>query len=86
MKVEFSHKFKKKISKLPFSIQQKFDVRFLLFCNDPFHPLLHNHSVDPPFTDTRSINITGDYRALFIKEGENYFIFVDIGTHSELYD
>lgn len=86
MKIEFNHKFKKKLNKLPLSIQKKFDGRLLLFCDDCFHSLLNNHSVDPPFTDARSINITGDYRAIFIKEGENHFVFINIGTHSELYD
>jgi len=48
------------------------------------HPLLNNHDVSKVYTGCRSINITGDYRAIFQDEGE-IVIFITIGTHSELY-
>lgn len=51
---------------------------------DNTNAILNNHSVDKAFTDCRSINVTGDYRAIF-KEENNVIIFLKIGTHSELY-
>lgn len=86
MKYYFSKKFEKKLDKLDARIVNAFYKRFELFCEDKFYPILNNHSVDPPYHNTRSINITGDYRALFIQETETTILFVTIGTHSELYD
>jgi mRNA-degrading endonuclease RelE of RelBE toxin-antitoxin system len=86
MKYFFSKSFEKKLDKLDVKIKKAFYSRLELFCENNFHPLLHNHSVDPPFEGARSINVTGDYRALFSKEDEGSIVFINIGTHSELYD
>ncbi len=86
MTVEFSRSFKKEFAKLPLSIQQKFDQRFLLFSDDIFHVLLNNHSVHPVYKESRSINITGDYRVIYTKEESGGILFTHIGKHSELYD
>ena len=69
MRLQFSKQFQKTMVKLPRHIQDKFDERFSLFSQDTFHPLLHNHSVHPIFEQGRSINITGDYRAIYTKVG-----------------
>ncbi len=84
MKVEFKKSFQKAFVKPPYTIQEKFDERFLLFLQNPYHILLHNHSVHPSFEHGRSINVTADYRAIYMKDGER-IIFTEIGTHSELY-
>lgn len=86
MKVDYSKKFEKMYRKLDIRIREKVKQRIKLFSESPFHSLLNNHSVDPPYTNTRSINITGNYRALFIIETETRVLFTHIGTHSELYD
>lgn len=52
---------------------------------DSTHPILNNHSVEKVFIDCRSINITGDYRAIFKKEEDGSVVFITMGTHSELY-
>ncbi len=85
MKVDFKKSFQKSFIKLPKDIQDKFDARYMLFVENAFHPLLRNHSVHPTFEHGRSINITGDYRAIYIKHGD-IIVFIEIGTHSELYD
>lgn len=84
MNIEYSRNFKKSYKKLDIFIQQKIKERIRLFEEDTFHPLLHNHSIHPTFILGRSINITGDYRAIYIEHGAT-IIFVKIGTHSELY-
>jgi len=76
--------FDKKYIRLPEKIQEQFRKRRDLFTVQPFHKLLNNHSVERAYPDCRSINVTGDYRALF-KEKDNEVLFVNIGTHSELY-
>lgn len=86
MRYFFSKIFEKKFDKLDVRIQNAFYKRFDFFCEDTFSPLLNNHSVDSPYKNTRSINVTGDYRALFVLELDTAIIFTSIGTHSELYD
>ncbi|MBI2356193.1 MAG: type II toxin-antitoxin system RelE/ParE family toxin [Candidatus Doudnabacteria bacterium] len=83
----FLHKsFRKQFDKLPPKVQQQFFKRLDLFLKDPFHPILNNHSVDAVYPNWRSINITGDYRALYELKSEDIFVFMKIGTHSELYE
>ena len=62
----------------------QFIERKNLFLEDSLHPLLNNHSVDYAYPGWRSINVTGDYRALY-EELEDGVVFMKIGTHSELY-
>jgi len=76
--------FLKKLKKLPPKIQNRFEERLELFLKNPTDSTLNNHSVERRFPDCRSINITGDYRAIFKLERDTA-IFITIGTHSELY-
>ena len=84
MEVIFHRQFKKKFEKIPHKVRDQFYDRLELFFKDKTHRSLNNHSVDKAFSDCRSINVTGDYRAIF-KDSEDKVIFLTIGTHSELY-
>ena len=84
MEIIINKNASKQLYKLPQKIQNKFRNRILLFKQDQFHPLLNNHSVEGVYPGCRSINITGDYRALYSIQGD-LFTFIEIGTHSELY-
>lgn len=70
--------------KLPKDIQLKSRECSRMFVKNKFDPILNNHSVHPVYPNSRSINITGDYRAIFY-EKENTAIFIAIGTHAQLY-
>ncbi len=85
MKVEYHRKFIKIFNKLPVKIQSKFYERLRLFGNNPLHSLLDNHSVGAAYPGFWSINVTGDFRALYERTGVNTITFMKIGTHSELY-
>lgn len=85
MKAILHKKFEKKYVKLPPAIKEKFKERRNLFLADPSSPILNNHSVDKAYPGWRSINITGDYRALYEPKGDDLAVFMKIGTHSELY-
>ena len=65
-------------------VRNHFDERVLIFEKDPFHPLLDNHALHGEWRGYRSINVTGDFRAVFEQSG-NIFTFVDIDTHHNLY-
>ncbi len=84
MKVLFLKSFAKRLGKVPQKIRDKFRARLIIFLENSNHPLLNNHSVHKVFAGCRSINITGDYRAIF-KIQSGTFVFVTVGTHSELY-
>lgn len=84
MKVSYSKNFLKQYSKLTPDLQKKTDERIIVWQNNPLDPLLHNHALKGKYSKYRSINITGDYRAIYIQT-DNNIIFDAIGTHSQLY-
>ena len=84
MRVVYKRRFEKEFRKLPSKIKEQFFLRLQVLFVDKFNPILNNHSVDPTFPDCRSINVTGDYRAIFAEQDE-LVVFVRIATHSELY-
>ncbi|MDP2629960.1 MAG: type II toxin-antitoxin system mRNA interferase toxin, RelE/StbE family [Candidatus Uhrbacteria bacterium] len=84
MRIAYKKSFDKKFKKLSEKIKQKFYERLAVFIANPFESQLNNHLVDPAYPCCRSINITGDYRALY-HEVDDTVTFVIIGTHSELY-
>ena len=88
MKVKFSKKFAKQYDRANSKIKTSFDKRLKLFLQNPFHPLLNNHSLSGKLSGYRSINVTGDWRAIYSvadKSEINVVIFEMIGTHSQLY-
>ncbi len=85
MKIRFHKNFEKQYKKLSKSKQSKARERLLLFLEDPFNPQLNNHPLRGRYTDYRSINVTGDLRAVYKFINEKECIFVAIGAHSTLY-
>ena len=71
--------------KQPVWVQNKFEERVFLFLQNIYHPLLNNHVLGGKWIGHRSINITGDVRAVFEEINTTHIEFVAIGTHSELY-
>ena len=84
MKVYFSREFIKNLKKAPKRVKIAFKNRLEIFLKDPFDSRLRNHPLKGKLKGYRSINITGDWRALF-KETEDGVYFTVIGTHSQLY-
>ena len=85
MFITYSRVFKKMLRKQPAVIQEKFYERLAVFVKDPHYLLLNNHALGGDWIGCRSINVTGDIRAVFEEIGGEYVEFVDIGSHSELY-
>lgn len=78
-------KFNKQLVKFPIEIERKFIERLMIFKDNPYHPILKNHNLKGKFSNCKSINITSDIRAIYKEEGADLVIFIEIGTHSELY-
>ena len=85
MKINYGKKFIKNLKKCPLEVRIKFRRRVAIFSVNKDFPLLHNHMLIGKMQGLRSINITGDVRALYEERENNEVIFVAIGTHSELY-
>mgnify|MGYP001562235093 FL=1 len=84
MQYSSSKKFDKRFAKLTQKIREQFIESVKIFQQNPFDPKLNNHSVHYPYDGCRSINITGDVRAIYEPKGYLAF-FIRIGSHSELY-
>lgn len=85
MKIKFSTKFDKLHDKAPEPVQEAFQNRLLIFLTNPYSPILYNHKLKGKWLGHRSINVTGDWRAIYHEMGEDTIAFDSIGTHSQLY-
>ena len=86
MQIEYSKKFVKEFRKCPSKIKTAFKNKLKIFVKNQFDPVLNNHSLSGKLKKYKSININGNWRAIFqeIKE-KDVMYFVAIGTHSKLY-
>ena len=86
MKIVFHKKFEKDFKKLDPVIKKKFIEKKAVFEKDPSSHVLKNHQLFGEYLGYRSINITNDYRALYyFDEEKDVYVFVRVGTHSQLY-
>ena len=85
MQINYSKKFIKLLRKINPEIKDYLKEKILIFRINKFDPRINNHKLKGKFKKYRSINITGDYRAIFEEIAEDNVYFVSIGTHSELY-
>ena len=86
MLVRYHRNFKKQFQKLTAKQQSQFAERLSTFINDPFDPQLNNHALRGEYQGCRSINISGDFRAIYVANDQGVALFVVIGTHSQLYE
>ncbi len=84
MKVYLHKSFFKGYKRLNKSQQNKFKERKNLFLLDEYNPILNNHSLTGQYKGYKSINVSGDLRAIF-KQNKEIVIFVAVGSHSKLY-
>jgi addiction module RelE/StbE family toxin len=85
MKVFFHKYFEKRFAKLSPKVQKKTLEHIKLFESYQFAEVLDNHALSGKYIGSRSINITGNYRAIYDLISDDSALFVDIGTHSQLY-
>lgn len=84
MIVLYHKEFLKRFRKQSLKIKEKFKERLSLFVLDEFDATLNNHPLRGKYEGYRSINVTGDIRAVF-KRTTREAIFVTIDSHSNLY-
>ncbi len=81
----FHKNFEKRYKKLPNKIKIKIKENNMLFLDDPFSPILNNHSLSGTYNGYRSINVTGNIRIIYKFLEKGIALFLEIGTHSKLY-
>ena len=85
MKVVLHKKFEKAFGKLPTKVIKQAIDRLELFVEDPTSQVLRKHALNSPYKGSFSIDITGNYRAVFHLVEKDIALFTHIGTHSKLY-
>ncbi len=71
--------------KLSPKIKQKMAERIEVFTNDPLNGQLRNHALHTSYKGSYSIDITGDYRAIYQLVDDETALFTHIGTQSQSY-
>lgn len=84
MTIQFHKDFDKQLKRLKTNVRSKFKERIKLFLQDEFNPILNNHPLKGGYQGYRSINVTGDIRAIYKRE-TNSVMFITIDSHSNLY-
>ena len=88
MKIELHPSFKKfyqkRIRPSP-KLITKTEERIILFSKDPFNPVLQNHKLEGKKAHLRAFSITGDIRIVYYPVRKNECLFLDIGTHNQVY-
>jgi addiction module RelE/StbE family toxin len=85
-RVEYSKKFIKLLKKVPKKKQDKALQAIDLLLADPTDSRLRLHKLSGQFVDVYSISAGGDLRLHFeFVIVDDLALFIDIGTHSQLY-
>lgn len=85
MRVDFHRTFRKQFKRFPARYRVAFEHRLQIFLEEPFASELNNHSLSGKWEGYRSINVTGDLRAIYLPTNKDVAFFIEIGTHHELY-
>ncbi|MFA6340853.1 MAG: type II toxin-antitoxin system mRNA interferase toxin, RelE/StbE family [Candidatus Paceibacterota bacterium] len=84
--MSFHRHFDKDYKKCSLKVREQFKKKLSVFFENPFDPSLENHALHGEWLDFRSINITGDYRALYHHASDEVVEFFAIDTHNNLYE
>lgn len=85
MKLRFHKRFVRDYKLFDQKIKASFQERLKLFYDNPYHPKLNNHPLKGKWYGYRSINISGDIRAVYKLNDDKEVIFVALGSHNRLY-
>jgi addiction module RelE/StbE family toxin len=80
----FKRAFKRKVAGSP-NIEDRFWEKVEAFKNNPFDPKLRTHKLSGKLKDLWSFSIEHDLRVVFRFVSDQKVLFVDIGTHREVY-
>lgn len=84
MRIVFRKKFQKSLRKQSLTIQKLVAEKSFLLLSNLNHPSLRVHFLKGKLSGLQTFDITSDIRVQFYLK-EDMYVFVNIGTHSELY-
>lgn len=67
------------------ALRLQFEQRLALFLQNPRHPLLKDHPLKGKKQGARAFSLTGDCRVVYSQISANEILFLDIGTHNQVY-
>ena len=79
----FEKHFKQRISPNK-KLKNQFQERLFLFIAGEFDYLLHDHALTGKLAGQRSFSVTEDIRVIYV-ELEDIIVFLDIGSHNQVY-
>ena len=86
MIIDLHKSFKKQLEKMTPKQRSAVKEKLGLFLFDPFHSRLNNHALKGKLLNYRSINITGDLRAIYkLSDDGQVAVFAMLGNHNQLY-
>ncbi len=80
----FNKSFKKRI-KGNLKLVRKTEERIKLFLENTDNSVLKDHKLTGDWKDHRAFRITGDIRIIYYPVSKNEVIFIDIGSHNQVY-
>ena len=83
--VEYSNKFLRKLDRLSKQVIEKAQDQERIFRENPFHPRLRTHKLHGKLKDEWVFWIDQKYRIKFVFLDSGSVLFIDIGTHREVY-
>lgn len=85
MQVHYTSRFKKRFNKLPHKIQQVFEKKLQIFIIDIYEKTLRTHKLKGNLSSFFAFSLTSNYRVIFQMLSKTLIIFIDIGTHNQVY-
>jgi addiction module RelE/StbE family toxin len=85
MTIQYSKSFEKQFAKLSLKDKRQFIARQATFVQNQHDPILRVHALRGKYQGYYSLDIKGDMRALFMRNGSTIIIFGYVGSHSQLY-
>lgn len=88
VKILFGRKFLKNFRKRIApnrKLSRRYDERVKIFLTDPRSPVLKDHPLAGDKRDYRAFWITGDVRVIYYPVSESEILFIDIGSHNQVY-
>lgn len=81
---QFIKSYNKRIAR-DAKLVKKVSERLKLFKQDRTNPILKDHELSGKKSQLRAFWITGDIRIVYLPVSQNEIIFIDIGSHNQVY-
>ncbi|MEK7559455.1 MAG: type II toxin-antitoxin system mRNA interferase toxin, RelE/StbE family [Patescibacteria group bacterium] len=88
MKIELHPDFKKsyrKRIKNNSKLVTKTKDRIEIYRENPSNSILKDHALKGSGNSIRAFSITGDFRIIYKRISKDHILFLDIGTHNQVY-